>query len=195
MATMHQCIECGSHATERHHVIPKSFGGNTTVWLCGGCHAKVHGMNSQRRDSHRYLTSAALQARIIKLKEALAKSIGADSADDASVEAAYREHCQAEAIRKGLTTDVLPIARANAIASKQAAAANCREWRMAGAFVQQARQANPSLSLRSIAEMLNSQGYTTRNGCKFAAQTVRRLIQTDNRQFPNRRSTAGTTTT
>jgi hypothetical protein len=52
---MHQCIECGLPATERHHVIPKSFGGNTTVWLCGGCHAKVHGMNAQRRDSHSFL--------------------------------------------------------------------------------------------------------------------------------------------
>jgi DNA invertase Pin-like site-specific DNA recombinase len=122
-------------------------------------------------------TSASLQARKAKIKTSLAEAIGADSADDASVAAAYRELCQAEAIRKGLTTDVLPIARANAIASKKADAASCREGRMAGAFVQQARQANPSLSLRSIAEMLNSQGYTTRNGGQFAAQTVKRLIE------------------
>jgi hypothetical protein len=182
MATIHECIECGSPATERHHVIPKSMGGNATVWLCGGCHAKVHSMNAQRRDSHKALTSAALQARIIKLKEALAKSIGVDSINDPSVELAYREQCKAEATRTGLITKVLPIARAKSIASKQAAAASCSEWRMAGAFVQQALQANPSLSLRLIAEMLNTQGYTTRHGCKFAAQTVKRLIQTDNRQ-------------
>jgi hypothetical protein len=179
---MHQCIECGSPATERHHVIPKSFGGNTTVWLCGGCHAKVHGMNSQRRDSHRCLVSAALQARIIKLKEALAKSIGVDSINDPRVELAYREQCKAEATRTGLITKVLPIARAKSIASKQAAAASCSEWKMAREFVLQALRANPSMSLRAIAGMLNTQGYTTRSGCKFAAATVKRLIQTDNRQ-------------
>ena len=50
------CIECNKPAQEQHHVIPKSLGGNATVPLCNGCHAKVHGLGGNRRDQHRLLT-------------------------------------------------------------------------------------------------------------------------------------------
>jgi hypothetical protein len=37
------CVECGSKAHHRHHVVPQSLGGTFTVPLCTTCHAKVHG--------------------------------------------------------------------------------------------------------------------------------------------------------
>ena len=53
-----ECIECGSVATEQHHVIPKSMGGTSTVPLCGTCHARVHNISGTRRDQSKYLTWA-----------------------------------------------------------------------------------------------------------------------------------------
>ena len=56
-----KCMECKKKATEHHHIIPKSLGGKTTIPLCGSCHAKVHGMDAKRRDSHSELTKLGLQ--------------------------------------------------------------------------------------------------------------------------------------
>lgn len=44
----HYCINCGEIATQEHHVIPLSIGGNdipsNKVWLCDRCHGKLHGI-------------------------------------------------------------------------------------------------------------------------------------------------------
>lgn len=49
----HYCINCGKEASELHHVVPLSLGGNdidsNKVWLCSACHATIHGMNIQKR--------------------------------------------------------------------------------------------------------------------------------------------------
>lgn len=37
------CLECGTETTGRHHVVPKSLGGNRQVPLCVECHSKAHG--------------------------------------------------------------------------------------------------------------------------------------------------------
>jgi hypothetical protein len=40
------CWECGNRlASELHHVVPRSRGGNKTIPLCGECHGKVHGIS------------------------------------------------------------------------------------------------------------------------------------------------------
>lgn len=47
------CINCGAPATELHHVVPLSLGGNdiesNRVWLCSLCHSTIHGFNRQTR--------------------------------------------------------------------------------------------------------------------------------------------------
>lgn len=54
-----KCFECGNSATENHHVVPKSKGGNKTIPLCGVCHSKIHSLG-KRRDDIRTLTKDAL---------------------------------------------------------------------------------------------------------------------------------------
>ena len=46
---MKTCFECGKIATENHHIIPKSMGGNKTIPLCTFCHAKVHNLHNTGR--------------------------------------------------------------------------------------------------------------------------------------------------
>ena len=40
--TVDHCFECQRPAEYRHHVVPRSMGGEKTVPLCGPCHGKVH---------------------------------------------------------------------------------------------------------------------------------------------------------
>ena len=41
---MNECFNCGATAeTQKHHVVPRSLGGEQTVSLCLNCHSKVHG--------------------------------------------------------------------------------------------------------------------------------------------------------
>ena len=56
-----KCFECGSVATENHHVIPRSLGGTKTVPLCIKCHCLIHNLNSKRRDQHSDLTKRGLE--------------------------------------------------------------------------------------------------------------------------------------
>jgi hypothetical protein len=42
------CFECGSAATEKHHVVPRVLGGANTINLCSKCHCKVHGFKGNR---------------------------------------------------------------------------------------------------------------------------------------------------
>ncbi len=45
------CFECEStNNLEIHHVVPRSEGGNKTVYLCPNCHMKVHDIKGERRD-------------------------------------------------------------------------------------------------------------------------------------------------
>ena len=52
----HKCINCSKEATEQHHVIPLSLGGNdiesNKVWLCSECHALIHNLNKEHRGTH-----------------------------------------------------------------------------------------------------------------------------------------------
>ena len=46
---MNECINCHKPATELHHVVPLSLGGNdiesNKVWLCTECHSLIHNRN------------------------------------------------------------------------------------------------------------------------------------------------------
>lgn len=43
---MNQCFECGSAATQDHHVVPYCLGGRKTIPLCDACHGMVHSPES-----------------------------------------------------------------------------------------------------------------------------------------------------
>ena len=43
---MIQCFECGSPATQDHHVVPYCLGGRNKIPLCDSCHGKVHSPES-----------------------------------------------------------------------------------------------------------------------------------------------------
>ena len=51
--TYYYCINCGKIASEEHHVVPLSLGGNdipsNKVFLCSYCHCLIHGLNKQKR--------------------------------------------------------------------------------------------------------------------------------------------------
>lgn len=53
---MQKCVNCGAPAYELHHIVPLALGGkdidSNKVWLCSECHAKIHGMNLQKRGTH-----------------------------------------------------------------------------------------------------------------------------------------------
>lgn len=59
------CINCGKPATCRHHVVPKSLGGNDTtnvVPLCDICHSLIHKVSFEKGQlSHSELTKIGLQ--------------------------------------------------------------------------------------------------------------------------------------
>lgn len=50
------CINCGSFATEQHHIVPLAIGGNDVdtnkVWLCSKCHALIHGTDIEKRGTY-----------------------------------------------------------------------------------------------------------------------------------------------
>ena len=52
----YKCINCGAEATEQHHIVPKSVGGNdiesNKVWVCSKCHCLIHGFNQIKRGEH-----------------------------------------------------------------------------------------------------------------------------------------------
>jgi hypothetical protein len=51
-----KCINCGKEASELHHVVPLSLGGNdidsNKVPLCSLCHTIIHGTNPSKRGTH-----------------------------------------------------------------------------------------------------------------------------------------------
>lgn len=60
-----KCINCGEPGTHKHHVIPRSLGGNDTtncVWLCDDCHGLIHSVSySDGTISHSKLTKIGLE--------------------------------------------------------------------------------------------------------------------------------------
>lgn len=56
------CFECGSEATTKHHVVPRSRGGVKTVPLCDECHGKAHGRRMATRDLTREAIARKRQA-------------------------------------------------------------------------------------------------------------------------------------
>ena len=38
-----KCVNCSNDAECKHHIVPKSKGGNVVVDLCNECHKKIHG--------------------------------------------------------------------------------------------------------------------------------------------------------
>lgn len=76
---MKGCFECGStDRLAKHHVVPRSKGGTRTVWLCLGCHGKVH----SRRMTNPHLTRAALAVKKAKGEFVGRVPYGYDLADD-----------------------------------------------------------------------------------------------------------------
>lgn len=57
---MNACFECDAPASHKHHVVPRVLGGTRTVWLCNGCHGRIHGLNFAH---HGVLVRAGLAAR------------------------------------------------------------------------------------------------------------------------------------
>lgn len=55
-----QCFECSAKADHEHHVVPKSLGGNKTVWLCEACHSKIYNLSMM---DHRELVKASVNRR------------------------------------------------------------------------------------------------------------------------------------
>ena len=61
----HYCINCGKEATQLHHVVPNTLGGNNTsncVWLCDECHGKIHNIEfGNKQLSHGELTKIGIE--------------------------------------------------------------------------------------------------------------------------------------
>lgn len=53
------CFECGATAHHSHHVIPRVYGGRSTVRLCERCHGLVH---DRKFLNHSVLTKQGLAA-------------------------------------------------------------------------------------------------------------------------------------
>lgn len=64
-----KCFECGASARYRHHVIPRSLGGQRTIPLCGTCHSKAH-------NAKKPWTTAELTAQALRKKAARGEKIG-----------------------------------------------------------------------------------------------------------------------
>lgn len=60
-----KCINCGEPGTHKHHVVPRSLGGNDTtncVWLCDNCHGLIHSVSySDGTISHSELTKIGIE--------------------------------------------------------------------------------------------------------------------------------------
>jgi DNA invertase Pin-like site-specific DNA recombinase len=85
----------------------------------------------------------------------------------------YRRACQAAAWRLGCTAATVK-ARAKSIEVKKAAAAECPEWQRAEGYAK--ALSGQGKSLHTIAKTLNAEGFLTRKGRPFMAQTVKRLL-------------------
>lgn len=118
-------------------------------------------------------TRKGLQARKLRKLEQMAQALEV-SPEAPAVLAQYREQCREEAQRKGLLDVTLPKARLASVAIKKAQAASCEAWTRAAVVAQALRR--DGLSLRAIAERLNTSTFTTREGKPFQAQTVKRLL-------------------
>lgn len=84
---MNNCINCGNEGAHRHHVVPKSLGGNegsNCVWLCEKCHGLIHSVSyNDGTISHSALTKIGLE------KARLAgKRVGAQKGDKYTVKKA-----------------------------------------------------------------------------------------------------------
>ena len=60
-----KCINCDRLGTHKHHVVPRSLGGNNTtncVWLCDNCHGLIHSVSyGDGIISHSELTKIGLE--------------------------------------------------------------------------------------------------------------------------------------
>ncbi len=71
--TNKKCFDCGKVGyTEKHHVVPKSFGGLSTVDLCENCHGKVH---DTKRVKVGQLTKYALEEKSVETYGAVGLAI------------------------------------------------------------------------------------------------------------------------
>lgn len=63
-ATTQTCSLCERivHATSKHHLIPKSEGGELTVALCSACHSTLHRFFTNRTLAREKCTLEALRA-------------------------------------------------------------------------------------------------------------------------------------
>lgn len=74
----------------------------------------------------------------------------------------------------GTPANLTDYSRAKSIEVRKQAAANSEHWKRARLFAIKARESK--MTLRAIANELNNNGYTTRNGKQFEAITVKRLL-------------------
>jgi len=82
------CGNCLKPADHRHHVVPKALGGSdeetNLVWLCGGCHGKVHGKktlnykNLQRAGIERAKANGVYRGRKSSMDEDQLRSLTED---------------------------------------------------------------------------------------------------------------------
>lgn len=120
-------------------------------------------------------TKEGLAAKKRRKVESIAAALAAVGVhDEGKVLEAYREERRRIAVECGLVDNVLPKARQASIASKRAKAAGCEAWTRAENFAKSLK--GEGLSLRAIAEKLNTSAFTTREGRPFQATTVRRLL-------------------
>ncbi len=59
------CALCGrplGTRRERHHLVPRRFGGRETVWLHPICHRRIHSLFDDRTLARRFADIAALRA-------------------------------------------------------------------------------------------------------------------------------------
>jgi DNA invertase Pin-like site-specific DNA recombinase len=118
-------------------------------------------------------TKAAAEVRKQRTMERIAAGLVLPAGHPSVLEA-YRKQCQDQARKQGLITKVLPAARQASIQAKVSAAAECAEWVRAAAFAKALR--GRSMTYRAIADELNTNNYTTREGKAFHATTVQRLM-------------------
>jgi DNA invertase Pin-like site-specific DNA recombinase len=118
-------------------------------------------------------TREAAKARKARKLATIAQGLGV-GADDEKVLDQYRQECREQAA--DLIENVLPGARMQSIAAKQAAASDCAAWKQAAEVARLLRGSQPRMSLRKIADRLNDSGFTTREGRPFLPMTVSRLL-------------------
>lgn len=50
----------GGDSVDRHHLVPRSFGGRTAVWMHRVCHKKLHSVFTEKELARRYFTFETL---------------------------------------------------------------------------------------------------------------------------------------